>query len=346
MQMDSNKDQDCCLALKNHYRQEICKLRERIALLESELHVRKKLEERNVVESRSSCCNDDRPVTAQKDFSATHNNTTLKSIAPEALHLSAKPSDNWNATSNSDLIEMEQFCNLDANPIASDIFGNNPLCHDSNSREGPGVKIPIPNEKQSIASQLKLSPLTKDQVERYSRHLLLSEGFGVTGQLKLLESSVLVIGAGGIGSTVLLYLAATGVGTIGVVDFDCVESTNLHRQIIHSSTAVGMNKATSAVMRMKELNPTVNFIAIQEAFTYRNALSLVSSYDCIVDATDNTLTRYLINDACVLSNKPLVSGSSMGKLIISCQAVFLRSAKFLIGFLTVYCKNLSLIFLN
>jgi hypothetical protein len=308
--MDSIKDQDCCLALKKHYHQEITKLRERIALLESELRARKNLDDEVAVVG-SSCI-----FLSSNEDCFLHKENGEDDNNDEALTSSAKLTPNCSTMSNANLIEMEKKCILDGNPSVSDIFVDKPLCHYSNGGECSGDTIPVPNEKQPIASQLILSPLTKDQVERYSRHLLLSEGFGVTGQLKLLESSVLVVGAGGIGSTVLLYLAAAGVGTIGVMDFDCVESTNLHRQIIHSSTTVGMNKATSAVIRMKELNPTVNFIAIQEAFTYHNAISLVSSYDCIVDASDNTLTRYLINDACVLSNKPLVSGSSMGKLII------------------------------
>lgn len=308
--MDSSKNQDCCLALKKHYHQEITNLRERIAFLERELRARKNLDDEAYVVGSSStfhCSN--KNCFLHKENGEDDNND-------ENLTSPTEPNPNWSFMSNTNLIEMEQFCILDGNPSASDIFVDEPLCHHSIDGECSGDTIPLPNEKQPVSSQHILSPLTKDQVERYSRHLLLSEGFGVTGQLKLLESSVLVIGAGGIGSTVLLYLAAAGVGTIGVVDFDCVESTNLQRQIIHSSTTVGMNKATSAVIRMKELNPTVNVIAIQEAFTYHNAISLVSSYDCVVDASDNTLTRYLINDACVLSNKPLVSGSSMGKLII------------------------------
>jgi adenylyltransferase/sulfurtransferase len=154
--------------------------------------------------------------------------------------------------------------------------------------------------------------LSRDQIERYSRQLLLQEGFGVAGQRKLLSSSVLVVGAGGIGSTVLLYLGASGIGRIGVVDFDEVETSNLHRQVIHSSQNVGVNKAVSACRAVLDLNPTIQCHAIPSALTHDNALDLIQQYDCVVDASDNPKTRYLINDACVLANKPLVSGSAIG----------------------------------
>ena len=154
--------------------------------------------------------------------------------------------------------------------------------------------------------------LSHDQVERYSRQLLLQEGFGVPGQCKLLSSSVLVVGAGGIGSTVLLYLGASGVGRIGVVDFDGVETSNLHRQVIHKSQNVGVNKAVSACRAVLELNPTIQCLPIATALTHDNAFEIVQQYDCVVDASDNPKTRYLINDACVLADKPLVSGSAIG----------------------------------
>jgi adenylyltransferase/sulfurtransferase len=166
---------------------------------------------------------------------------------------------------------------------------------------------------QVPASPLKpVDELSRDQIERYSRQLLLQEGFGVTGQRTLLSSSVLVVGAGGIGSTVLLYLGASGIGRIGVVDFDGVETSNLHRQVIHSSQNIGLNKAISACRAVLELNPTIQCRAIPSALTHDNALELIQQYDCIVDASDNPKTRYLINDACVLAGKPLVSGSAIG----------------------------------
>jgi adenylyltransferase/sulfurtransferase len=154
--------------------------------------------------------------------------------------------------------------------------------------------------------------LSRNQIERYSRQLILQEGFGVAGQRTLLSSSVLVVGAGGIGSTVLLYLGASGVGRIGIVDFDGVETSNLHRQVIHSSQNVGVNKAVSACRAVLDLNPTIQCRAIPFALTHENALELIQQYDCIVDASDNPKTRYIINDACVLAGKPLVSGSAIG----------------------------------
>ena len=161
--------------------------------------------------------------------------------------------------------------------------------------------------------------LRPDQITRYSRQLLLNDGFGVSGQTKLLSSSILVIGAGGIGSTVLMYLAAVGVGHITIVDFDCIEMTNLHRQVIHKDEdaskrfgQLGMNKAVSAKHSILALNPTISCTALAIAISSENASELVSKHDVVVDACDNPRTRYLLNDACVLAGKPLVSGSAMG----------------------------------
>jgi len=161
--------------------------------------------------------------------------------------------------------------------------------------------------------------LRPDQISRYSRQLLLNDGFGVAGQKKLLSTSILVVGAGGIGSTVLLYLAAAGVGHITVVDYDCVEMSNLHRQVIHkdadaskSYDQVGMNKALSAKQSMLDLNPTLSCTALATMISADNALELVSQHNVVVDACDNPQTRYLLNDACILAGKPLVSGSAMG----------------------------------
>lgn len=168
-----------------------------------------------------------------------------------------------------------------------------------------------PSEK-GICSLKNVNKLSADQIERYSRQLLLQNGFGVEGQRKLLSSSVLVVGAGGIGSTLLLYLAAAGVGNISVMDFDRVDRSNLHRQIIHRDDRVGMNKAVSACETVKTLNPSVKCIPIEDMMTFENAFEIILRHDCVVDASDNPRTRYLINDACVLSQTPLVSGSAMG----------------------------------
>lgn len=169
-----------------------------------------------------------------------------------------------------------------------------------------------PPSKPDAAIAQQVTKLSMDQVVRYSRQLLLQDGFGIKGQCSLLSASVLVVGAGGIGSTVLMYLAASGIGHISVVDFDAVDMSNLHRQVIHKEANVGLNKAVSACQAMKALNPSIRCTPIADMLTFDNALDLVSRHDCIVDASDNPQTRYLINDACVLAKKPLVSGSAMG----------------------------------
>ena len=164
-----------------------------------------------------------------------------------------------------------------------------------------------------IPSLAPVRALRPEQVSRYSRQLLLADGFGVAGQKQLLSSSILVVGAGGIGSTVLLYLAAAGVGHLTVVDYDRVETSNLHRQVIHRDDgAAGFNKALSAKRSLRALNPTLSCTALAVAIDADNALELASRHDVVVDASDNPRTRYLLNDACVLAGKPLISGSAMG----------------------------------
>jgi adenylyltransferase/sulfurtransferase len=153
-----------------------------------------------------------------------------------------------------------------------------------------------------------LPVLSQDEVLRYSRHLLIPE-VGLEGQRKLRASSVLIVGTGGLGSPVSLYLAAAGIGRIGLVDFDVVESSNLQRQIIHGTQRVGQPKVESARQRLLDLNPYIQVEAYNEIFTSENAERLARSYDLIVDGTDNFPTRYLINDLCVLTGKPYVYGS-------------------------------------
>ncbi len=150
--------------------------------------------------------------------------------------------------------------------------------------------------------------LSSDERIRYSRHLLLPQ-VGEEGQLALKRARVLVIGAGGLGSPALLYLAAAGVGTIGIVDFDVVDLSNLHRQIVHASSAVGERKADSAVNRLREVNPNVKVIPYRERFTAENGLEIARGYDLILDGTDNFATRYLISDAAVLLGVPSIYGS-------------------------------------
>mmetsp|Transcript_30962 Transcript_30962/g.29575 ORF Transcript_30962/g.29575 Transcript_30962/m.29575 type:complete len:535 (-) Transcript_30962:3-1607(-) len=152
---------------------------------------------------------------------------------------------------------------------------------------------------------------TDHLISRYSRQMLVP-CVGLDGQVLLSQSSVLVIGAGGIGSTVLMYLAGAGVGHIGVLDFDIIETSNLHRQIIHDSASVKTKKCDSAVARMKALNPLIRCSAIDIKLTTDNAIDNFKEFDVIVDATDNFEARYIINDACVLLGKPLVSGSAVG----------------------------------
>ncbi len=151
-------------------------------------------------------------------------------------------------------------------------------------------------------------PLTKDEVLRYSRHLIMPE-VGVEGQEKLKSASVLLIGTGGLGSPLGLYLAAAGVGRLGLVDFDVVDFTNLHRQIIHGTKDVGRSKLDSAKDRINDINPEVRIDCYETRLTSENALEIMKPYDIIIDGTDNFPTRYLVNDACVLLGKPNVYGS-------------------------------------
>jgi adenylyltransferase/sulfurtransferase len=150
--------------------------------------------------------------------------------------------------------------------------------------------------------------LTVDEVKRYSRHLIIPE-IGMTGQKRLKNAKVLCVGAGGLGSPALLYLAAAGVGTLGIVDFDTVDESNLQRQVIHGQSDIGRPKAESARDSIQEINPYVNVILYEEALTSENAMEIFSEFDLIVDGTDNFATRYLVNDACVLLGKPYVWGS-------------------------------------
>jgi sulfur-carrier protein adenylyltransferase/sulfurtransferase len=150
--------------------------------------------------------------------------------------------------------------------------------------------------------------LTSDETLRYSRHLILPE-VGPAGQLKLRGSRVLLVGAGGLGSPVALYLAAAGVGTLGMIDFDHVDASNLQRQILHGTGDIGRAKLDSARDRLRDINPHVRVEGVTERLTSANAMEIVGAYDLVVDGTDNFPTRYLVNDACVLLGKPNVYGS-------------------------------------
>ena len=175
-------------------------------------------------------------------------------------------------------------------------------------KPGDSVSI-IPSVAGGVGTATPTAPaLSAEEVQRYSRHLILPE-VGLDGQKKLKASRVLCIGAGGLGSPVAMYLAAAGVGTLGIVDYDVVDYSNLQRQILHGTPDVGRPKLQSAKDRLKALNPHVDVQTFEAALTSDNALQLFKDYDVIVDGTDNFPTRYLVNDACVLTGKPNAYGS-------------------------------------
>ncbi|MSP81730.1 MAG: molybdopterin-synthase adenylyltransferase MoeB [Alphaproteobacteria bacterium] len=153
-------------------------------------------------------------------------------------------------------------------------------------------------------------PFTEAQMMRYARHIVLPEVGGV-GQATLLRASVLVVGAGGLGAPLLLYLAAAGVGTLGIIDFDTVDLTNLQRQVIHTTARVGVAKTESAGAAIAALNPEIRTVLHTERLTATNARSLVRAYDLVADGSDNFSTRYLVNDACFLEGRTLVSAAMM-----------------------------------
>jgi adenylyltransferase/sulfurtransferase len=160
----------------------------------------------------------------------------------------------------------------------------------------------------AAALTIELPELTQDDLARYSRHLILPE-VGVEGQQKLKAARVLCVGTGGLGSPLALYLAAAGVGTLGLVDFDVVDASNLQRQIIHATADIGRKKLDSAAEKLKALNPALNIRKHDTLLSSANALDILKDYDVVADGTDNFPTRYLVNDACVLLGKPNVYGS-------------------------------------
>lgn len=171
-------------------------------------------------------------------------------------------------------------------------------------------KFIITNPNVEIPPLKKKNELSKKDIQRYSRQILM-RNFNKDSQLNLLNSSVLIIGAGGLGSTAILYLGSAGFGRIGIVDNDVVEETNLHRQVIHDETKVGMSKAESAKQVINKLNSNCECYIYKILLTRENALSIMKSYDIVIDATDNVCSTYLINDACVLLNKVLIQASAL-----------------------------------
>ncbi len=157
---------------------------------------------------------------------------------------------------------------------------------------------------------LAMFQFTEEQIKRYARHIILPE-VGGKGQEKLLKSKVLVIGAGGLGSPAIYYLAAAGVGTIGIVDFDVVDYSNLQRQILHNTERVGVPKVESARMTVEKLNPDVKVITYNTMINKSNIMDIIKDYDVVLDGTDNFPTRFLINDACYFLGKPLVSAAML-----------------------------------
>jgi len=160
----------------------------------------------------------------------------------------------------------------------------------------------------TITPPTALPELTTDDLARYSRHLILPE-VGMEGQRKLKAARVLCVGTGGLGSPMAFYLAAAGIGTLGMVDFDVVDASNLQRQIIHSTKDIGRKKLDSAAEKLLALNPALNVVKHEVMLSSANALDILKDYDIVADGTDNFPTRYLVNDACVLLGKPNVYGS-------------------------------------
>ena len=150
--------------------------------------------------------------------------------------------------------------------------------------------------------------LTPEQVKRYSRHLIMND-VGSSGQRKLLDAKVLILGAGGLGSPSAIYLALAGVGTIGLVDFDVVDLSNLQRQVLHHTSDVGRSKLESARDNIKAYNPDINVVLHETRLESENAMEIIGNYDMVINGADNFATRYLVNDACYLLNKPLIDGS-------------------------------------
>src|SRR4051794_35598701 len=177
-----------------------------------------------------------------------------------------------------------------------------------------GTLVPAtnqPGERSTVSLPALVEPaesLTPEEIRRYSRHLIIPD-VAMDGQKRLKNAKVLCVGAGGLGSPALMYLAAAGVGTLGIIDFDVVDESNLQRQVIHGQSDVGRPKAESARDSVREINPLVQVNLHQERLDSSNAMRIFADYDLIVDGTDNFATRYMVNDACVLLNKPYVWGS-------------------------------------
>ncbi|XP_067631311.1 adenylyltransferase and sulfurtransferase MOCS3 [Eurosta solidaginis] len=168
----------------------------------------------------------------------------------------------------------------------------------------------VNKDSKSNITTPRVNDLTNDEIERFSRQLILPD-FGVSAQMKLKNTSFLIVGMGGLGCPAAQYLIAAGSGRLGLVDYDEVDRSNLHRQTLHTEGTIGMAKVESGERALKRINPNCQIDKYKEMLTSRNAISIIERYDVVLDCTDNVVTRYLLNDACVLSQKPLVSGSAL-----------------------------------
>ncbi|CAD5118831.1 DgyrCDS7509 [Dimorphilus gyrociliatus] len=194
--------------------------------------------------------------------------------------------------------------------LKKELKDKNDLINQLNNSLNGDEKLPKVQSLDYSLNKEAISNLNNENILRYSRQLILPE-IGVKGQLRLSNTSVLIVGAGGLGCPSAIYLAAAGIGTIGVVDYDEIELSNLHRQILHTESRTGLKKSASVAASCSNLNSSVKCIPYHTVLSSKNALELINQYDIIVDATDNVATRYLLNDAAVLCQKPLVSGSAL-----------------------------------
>jgi len=174
----------------------------------------------------------------------------------------------------------------------------------------PKLSTKEANEHTESISSFNKCQLSNKDIERFSRQIILDE-ITVKGQYMLQNSSVLVVGAGGLGCPASLYLSAAGVGTLGIVDYDVVDLSNLHRQVVHTEDSIGLEKVDSIIQKLSRLNSSVKFTRHCVSLSSENALSIINEYDVVLDCTDNVATRYLLNDACVFAKKPLISGSAL-----------------------------------
>jgi len=244
--------------------------------------------------------------TALRQFTAQHDAVEVNgaTVADALKHLTAQYP-NIKASLFNDQGKLRSFVNVYVND--EDIRH---LDRDATELEGNEILSIVPSIAGGVTgtAESPAAALSNDEIARYSRHLILPE-VGIEGQLKLKQARVAMIGAGGLGAPLGLYLAAAGIGRVGLVDFDVVDTSNLQRQVIHGTKDIGRKKLDSAEDRMRDINPHIEIEKFDTGLTSGNAFEILRDYDLVVDGTDNFPTRYLVNDACVLLNKPNVYGS-------------------------------------